>query len=56
MVNSSSPATDFWAGGLRVGDREFVALLDSWLRSEANISELLRIAVLSRLLPELMML
>jgi hypothetical protein len=37
MVNSSSPATDFWAGGLRVGDREFVALLDSWLRSEADI-------------------
>jgi hypothetical protein len=51
MVNSGSPATDFWAGGLRVGDREFVALLDSWLRPEADIPELLRIAVHSRLLP-----
>jgi hypothetical protein len=45
MVKGGSPATDFWAGGLRVGDREFVALLDSWLRSEADIPELLRIAV-----------
>jgi hypothetical protein len=51
MVNSGSPATDFWAGGLRVGDGEFVALLDSRLRSEADIPELLRIAVHLRLLP-----
>jgi hypothetical protein len=51
MVKGGSPATDFWAGGLRVGDREFVALLDSWLRSEADIPELLRIAVYSRLSP-----
>jgi hypothetical protein len=52
MVNSGSPATDFWAWGLRVGDREFVALLDSWLRPEADIPELCRIAVHSRLLPD----